>query len=94
MSYGNNLLSRVKFVPMDIEIIENQEELNDLIINKIEDIDDKSIARFVGDLLNAERKKLDNDWWKFRDDYQNALETHFLDDWQPDDLDSGPEDDA
>ncbi len=46
-----------------------QEDVNRLITDRVDEIDDPDIKRFIRDILRFERSKMDLDQPHFKDDY-------------------------
>lgn len=53
-----------------------REDVNELILQKVDGIDDDSIRNFVEDILRFERAELDKKHPHYKDDYKTYLENH------------------
>lgn len=57
-----------------------QEDVNRLITDRVDEIDDPDIKRFIRDILRFERSKMDLDQPHFKDDYKNLIQQYALKD--------------
>jgi hypothetical protein len=57
-----------------------QEDVNRLITNRVDDIEDPDIKRFIRDILRFERSKMDLDQPRFKNDYKNLIQQYALGD--------------
>ncbi len=57
-----------------------QEDVNRLITDRVDEIDDPDIKRFIRDILRFERSKMDLDQPHFKDDYKSLIQQYALKD--------------
>jgi hypothetical protein len=58
----------------------NREDVNELILNKVDEIDDAQVRHFINDILRYERSELDKDQPRYKDRY-NELIDEYVGDW-------------
>jgi mannitol-1-phosphate/altronate dehydrogenase len=58
-----------------------REDVNELILQKVDDIEDDGIRKFVEDILRFERAELDKKRPHYKDDYKTYLEDH-IEQWE------------
>jgi hypothetical protein len=57
-----------------------QEDVNRLITDRVDEIDDPDVKRFIRDILRFERSKMDRDQPHFKDDYKSLIQQYALED--------------
>jgi len=58
-----------------------REDVNELILQKVHEIDDDQIRNFVEDVLRFERAELDKQQPQYKSDFRDYLERQ-IDDWE------------
>ena len=58
-----------------------REDVNELILQKVDNIDDEQVRNFVEDVLRFERAELDKQQPHYKSDFQNYLQ-RYIDDWE------------
>lgn len=53
-----------------------KEDVNELILDKVDEIEDSHIRQFIDDILRFERSELDKAQPHYKTDYKTYLETH------------------
>jgi len=53
-----------------------REDVNELILQKVDEIEDDGVRNFVEDILRFERAELDKKHPHYKDDYNTYLENH------------------
>lgn len=51
-------------------------EVNELIMNKVDDINEQAPRKFIRDLLRFERSKMDQSQPRYKDDYHDLIEKY------------------
>lgn len=57
-----------------------EEDVNRLITSEVDEIEDKELKQFIRSILAFERSKMDRDQPHYRQEYQDLITEHALDD--------------
>lgn len=57
-----------------------KEDVNELILNKVDNIEDDQIRRFIDDILRFERSELDKEQPHYKDTYNDLIDD-YIDNW-------------
>lgn len=57
-----------------------REDVNELILNKVDEIEDGQVRRFIDDILRYERSELDKDQPRYKDRYNDLID-EYVDNW-------------
>lgn len=58
-----------------------REDVNELILQKVDKIDDNQVRNFVEDVLRFERAELDKQQPHYKSDFSDYLQ-RYIDDWE------------
>jgi len=58
-----------------------REDVNELILQKVDEIDDDQVRNFVEDVLRFERAELDKQQPHYKNDFGDYLQ-RYIDDWE------------
>lgn len=58
-----------------------REDVNELILNKVDKIEDDQVRHFIDDILRFERSELDKEVPHYKDTYNELLDK-YVDDWE------------
>lgn len=58
-----------------------REDVNELILQKVDEIDDDQVRNFVEDVLRFERAELDKQQPHYKNDFDNYLQ-RYIDTWE------------
>lgn len=58
-----------------------REDVNEIILNKVDKIEDDQVRRFIDDILRYERSELDKKQPHYKDTYNNLLDEQ-VENWE------------
>jgi hypothetical protein len=64
-----------------------REDVNELILQKVDEIDDNQVRNFVEDILRFERAELDKQQPHYKSDFSDYLQ-RYIEDWESYDQDN------
>lgn len=64
-----------------------REDVNELILQKVDEIDDNQVRNFVEDILRFERAELDKQQPHYKSDFSDYLQ-RYIEDWKSYDQDN------
>jgi hypothetical protein len=58
-----------------------REDVNELILDKVDQIEDKEVRRFIGDILRYERSELDKEKPHYKSTYNDLID-EYVGEWE------------